>query len=105
MIRGGRRFLPLIQTALRSQGAVLMCLLSRRTDNNMEELSDTGVGVCSSLKSLFKSHANWFSDVRMLLIIPLIAYSGLQVYNKHLCGQFQYLIPPLSGFLLLPLSP
>lgn len=61
-------------------GVILMCFLSKRTGNGKEEeeLSDAGVGVYSSLKSLSKSLANSLSDVRMLLTIPLIAYSGLQ---------------------------
>lgn len=82
-------------------GAVLLCFLSRRTDQNKEELSDTGVGVCSSLKSLTKSHTDSFSDVRMLLIIPLIAYSGLQ---QAFVWSVPTLTPPLYGFLVLTLS-
>ena len=59
-------------------GAVLMCFLSKRSGNSKEEYELSGAGVYSSLKSLSRSLASALSDVRMLLTIPLIAYSGLQ---------------------------
>jgi len=61
-------------------GAILMCFLRKRGANSkgQQELSGADAGACASLKSLSKSLASALSDVKMLLIIPLIAYSGLQ---------------------------
>ncbi|XP_061341469.1 UNC93-like protein 3 isoform X2 [Gastrolobium bilobum] len=61
-------------------GAILMCFLSKRSSNSKgeSELSGADAGVHSSLKSLSRSLTSALSDVKMLLIIPLIAYSGLQ---------------------------
>ncbi|XP_028765570.1 UNC93-like protein 3 [Neltuma alba] len=75
-----------------SLGAILMCFMSQRSGNNMgdDEPSDTGVSAYSSLKSLFESLASALSDVRMLLVVPLITYSGLQQafvwaeFTKHI---------------------
>lgn len=61
-------------------GAILMCFLRKRGVNSKgeQELSGADAGASASLKSLSKSLANALSDIKMLLIIPLIAYSGLQ---------------------------
>ncbi|KAF7818516.1 UNC93-like protein 3 [Senna tora] len=78
-------------------GVVLMCFLTKSTGNKGEEEQlDAGVGVYSSLKSLSKSLANSLSDVRMLLIIPLIAYSGLQ--QAFVWAEFtKYVVTPALG--------
>lgn len=94
----GTTLLFVVFLCIMAIGVVLMCLLSRRTGNNKEEgkLSDADVDVYSSLKSLFKSLANSFSDVRMLLIIPLIAYSGLQ--QAFVWAEFtKYVVTPTLG--------
>ncbi|KAJ6699613.1 hypothetical protein OIU79_012803 [Salix purpurea] len=59
-------------------GTILMCFLSKRVDRGEEGPKDSSFGLCSSLISLLKSVITPLLDVRMLLIIPLIAYSGLQ---------------------------
>lgn len=61
-------------------GAILMCFLRKRSANSkgQDELSGADAGACASFKSLCKSLANALTDKRMLLTIPLIAYSGLQ---------------------------
>lgn len=59
-------------------GTVLMCFL-RKTDSK-EEKGPVVSSACffPSVVSLLKSVITPLLDIRMLLIIPLIAYSGLQ---------------------------
>jgi len=59
-------------------GTILMCFLRKRSVNSKGEQELSDAGACASLKSLSKSLANALSDIKMLLLIPLIAYSGLQ---------------------------
>ncbi|KAH8506168.1 hypothetical protein H0E87_013122 [Populus deltoides] len=59
-------------------GTILVCFLSKRVDGGEEGPKDSSVSLYSSLTSLSKSVITPLLDVRMLLIIPLIAYSGLQ---------------------------
>lgn len=59
-------------------GTILMCFLSKRVDGGVEGPKESSVSLYSSLTSLSKSVITPLLDVRMLLIIPLIAYSGLQ---------------------------
>lgn len=63
-----------------SFGAILMFFLRKRsgTSKGEHEPSGADAGQYSSLKSLSRSLTGALSDVKMLLIIPLIAYSGLQ---------------------------
>ncbi|KAK4281384.1 hypothetical protein QN277_012886 [Acacia crassicarpa] len=94
----GTTLLFIVFLCVMALGVALMCLLSRRTGNKeeVEELSDTDVGVYSSLKSLSKSLAISISDVRMLLIIPLISYSGLQ--QAFVWAEFtKYVVTPTLG--------
>ncbi|XP_028758222.1 UNC93-like protein 3 [Neltuma alba] len=93
----GTTLLFIVFLCIMALGVVLMCLLSR-TGNKKEEgqLPDADVGVLSSLKSLSKSLAISISDVRMLLIIPLIAYSGLQ--QAFVWAEFtKYVVTPALG--------
>ncbi|KAL2344971.1 hypothetical protein Fmac_006256 [Flemingia macrophylla] len=79
-------------------GAILMCFLRKRGVNSkgQHELSGADVGACASLKSLSKSLVNALSDVKMLLIIPLIAYSGLQ--QAFVWAEFtKYVVTPAIG--------
>lgn len=79
-------------------GAILMCFLRRRSVNNkgQHELSGADAGACASFKSLCKSLANALTDVRMLLTIPLIAYSGLQ--QAFVWAEFtKYVVTPAIG--------
>ncbi|KAH6802570.1 Major facilitator superfamily protein [Perilla frutescens var. frutescens] len=58
-------------------GTILMCFLSKR--NGKEERLEGSVDTfSSSVGSLVTSMLNLLLDIRILLIIPLIAYSGLQ---------------------------
>lgn len=79
-------------------GAILMCFLRKRGANSkgQQELSGADAGACASLKSLSKSLASALSDVKMLLIIPLIAYSGLQ--QAFVWAEFtKYVVTPAIG--------
>ncbi|KAF3329988.1 UNC93-like protein 3 [Carex littledalei] len=53
-------------------GIVMMCFLSKRDEKKHDKPT------CTSLGSLLKSSFAPLLDKRMLLVIPLIAYSGLQ---------------------------
>uniref|UniRef100_A0A5B7AJJ7 Putative UNC93-like protein 3 n=1 Tax=Davidia involucrata TaxID=16924 RepID=A0A5B7AJJ7_DAVIN len=57
-------------------GTILMCFLHKRDGKAEEGQPDSSVS--SSVVSLSKSIITPLFDVRMLLIIPLFAYSGLQ---------------------------
>ncbi|KAB1224042.1 UNC93-like protein 3 [Morella rubra] len=59
-------------------GTILMCFLSKRNHNREDELLDPSFGLCSTAISLLKSLTTLLTDVRILLMIPLITYSGLQ---------------------------
>ncbi|KAM3688926.1 hypothetical protein ACB098_09G007500 [Castanea mollissima] len=59
-------------------GTILMCFLTKKTDEGESRQPDSSVSFYSNLVSLSKSVINPLFDVRMLLVIPLIAYSGLQ---------------------------
>ncbi|KAH9672215.1 UNC93-like protein 3 [Citrus sinensis] len=59
-------------------GTILMCFLRKEEDKGEKETADASVNFYSYLVSLLKSITTLLADVRMLLIIPLFAYSGLQ---------------------------
>ncbi|KAF8006143.1 hypothetical protein BT93_K0449 [Corymbia citriodora subsp. variegata] len=59
-------------------GTVLMCFLRKRDSREEIASPEYPASFHSSLVSLSKSVINPLFDVRMLLVIPLIAYSGLQ---------------------------
>ncbi|XP_051132124.1 UNC93-like protein 3 [Andrographis paniculata] len=58
-------------------GTILMCFLSNRNTRD-EQLENSPVTLSSSVGSLVKSMLNLLLDIRILLVIPLILYSGLQ---------------------------
>ncbi|KAK6140280.1 hypothetical protein DH2020_025976 [Rehmannia glutinosa] len=58
-------------------GTILMCFLSKRNGKE-ERLQESPVTFSSSVGSLLKSIWNLLLDVRIILVIPLMAYSGLQ---------------------------
>ncbi|KAL0451174.1 UNVERIFIED_CONTAM: UNC93-like protein 3 [Sesamum latifolium] len=58
-------------------GTILMCFLSKRNGKE-ERLQESPASFLSSIGSLLKSILTLLLDVRILLVIPLIAYSGLQ---------------------------
>ncbi|KAH7515091.1 hypothetical protein FEM48_Zijuj11G0159300 [Ziziphus jujuba var. spinosa] len=59
-------------------GTILMCFLQKRDSKEQDDLQDSSVSLYASLASLWKSASLLLSNVQMLLVIPLIAYSGLQ---------------------------
>ncbi|KAJ8899647.1 hypothetical protein K2173_019343 [Erythroxylum novogranatense] len=59
-------------------GTILMCFLSKRDNKRELEPTNSSASIYASLISLLKLVVTPLLDVRMLLIIPLIAYSGLQ---------------------------
>lgn len=59
-------------------GTVLMCFLQKRDDRE-ESLSDPcAADDHSSVKSLLQSVVAPLLDKKMLLVVPLLVYSGLQ---------------------------
>ncbi|KAF7804557.1 UNC93-like protein 3 [Senna tora] len=94
----GTTLLFIVFLCVMTLGTVQMCFLSKRSGNSKgeSELSDAGVGVYSSLRSLSKSLSSALSDVRMLLVIPLIAYSSLQ--QAFAWSEFtKYVVTPVLG--------
>lgn len=59
-------------------GTILMCFLTKRNHNGEDGSLDSSVSLYSTMVSLSKSLITLLFDARMLLTIPLIAYSGLQ---------------------------
>ncbi|XP_073282112.1 UNC93-like protein 3 [Primulina huaijiensis] len=58
-------------------GTILMCFLNRRNGKD-EVLQDSSTTFSSAVVSASKSFLNLLLDKRILLVIPLIAYSGFQ---------------------------
>lgn len=73
----GTTVLFIIFLCIVTLGITLMCFL-RKEDSKEEELSLSSSSLRVSLLSLSKSVVAPLTDVRMILAIPLIAYSGLQ---------------------------
>ncbi|XP_021804395.1 LOW QUALITY PROTEIN: UNC93-like protein 3 [Prunus avium] len=71
-------------------GTILMCFLHKRDGKGEEDPQSSSLSFYASLLSVSKSIITPLFDVRMLLIIPLMAYSGLQqafvwaVYTKYI---------------------
>ncbi|GMJ03080.1 At Uncoordinated protein 93 [Hibiscus trionum] len=59
-------------------GTILMCFLHKIDIKEEKASEDSSVSFCSAVMSRLKSVITPLLDFRMLLIIPLIAYSGLQ---------------------------
>ncbi|KAK8561805.1 hypothetical protein V6N13_149043 [Hibiscus sabdariffa] len=59
-------------------GTILMCFLHKIDDKEEKVSEDSSVSFCSAVISRLKSVITPLLDFKMLLIIPLIAYSGLQ---------------------------
>ncbi|KAK7396509.1 hypothetical protein VNO78_17562 [Psophocarpus tetragonolobus] len=77
-------------------GAILMVFLRKRSVNGKGEQELADAGACASLKTLSKSLASALSDIKMLLAIPLIAYSGLQ--QAFVWAEFtKYVVTPAIG--------
>lgn len=77
-------------------GAVLMCFLSKRAGKEEARQQDSSASSVSSVATLLKSIITLLQDIRMLLIIPLIAYSGLQ--QAFVWAEFtKYIVQPTMG--------
>ncbi|XP_065854033.1 UNC93-like protein 3 [Euphorbia lathyris] len=74
----GTTLLFIVFLGIVTLGIMLMCFLSKRDTKGEGEQESSSVSLCSSLKLLSKLVISPLLDIRMLLIIPLIAYSGLQ---------------------------
>ncbi|XWS67029.1 hypothetical protein CRYUN_Cryun05aG0251300 [Craigia yunnanensis] len=77
-------------------GTILMCFL-RKIDGKEEKVSaDSSVSFCSAVVSRLKSVITPLLDTRMLLIIPLIAFSGLQ--QAFVWAEYtKYVVNPILG--------
>ncbi|KAK9290415.1 hypothetical protein L1049_008584 [Liquidambar formosana] len=77
-------------------GTILMCFLHKRDGNGGKGAPDSSANFSSSVVSVLKSAIAPLFDVRMLLIIPLIAYSGLQ--QAFVWAEFtKYIVTPALG--------
>lgn len=77
-------------------GTVLMCFLSKRSCKEEEAMDDSSPSFCSSVLSLSKAFVKLLLDRRILLIIPLIAYSGLQ--QAFVWAHFtKHVVKPILG--------
>lgn len=77
-------------------GTILMCFLHKRDSKVEKGPQDSTVNFFSSMVNLFRSVITPLFDVRMLLIIPLIAYSGLQ--QAFVWAEFtKYIVTPALG--------
>ncbi|KAF9592123.1 hypothetical protein IFM89_011961 [Coptis chinensis] len=77
-------------------GTILMCFLSKRDGKGEEGPPKPSTSFYSSMVSLSKLVIAPLCDKRMLLIIPLIAYSGLQ--QAFVWAEFtKYIVTPALG--------
>ncbi|GFP98361.1 unc93-like protein 3 [Phtheirospermum japonicum] len=74
---GGTTLLFIVFLCSMTLGTILMCFLSKR-DGKEERRQEAPVTFSASVGSLLKSILKLLLDVRILLVIPLMAYSGLQ---------------------------
>ncbi|KAL9242497.1 hypothetical protein vseg_016489 [Gypsophila vaccaria] len=74
----GINVLFLVFLCIMTIGCVLMCFLNRRDGSSDEQPKDSSIGCSSFVVSVAKSVVKPLLDIRILLIIPLFAYSGLQ---------------------------
>ncbi|XP_060201842.1 UNC93-like protein 3 [Lycium barbarum] len=92
----GTTLLFLVFVCTITLGAVLMCFLSKRTGKEEARQQDSSASFVSSVATLLKSIMTLLQDIRMLLIIPLIAYSGLQ--QAFVWAEFtKYIVKPIMG--------
>ncbi|KAF4398669.1 hypothetical protein G4B88_017095 [Cannabis sativa] len=83
-------------TLFMTLGTVLMCFLQKRDGKGEEVPESSSVSLYDSLKSLLKSVITPLLSARMLLIIPLMAYSGLQ--QAFVWAEFtEYIVTPALG--------
>ncbi|KAM7531831.1 hypothetical protein LguiB_035241 [Lonicera macranthoides] len=91
----GTTLLFLVFLCSMTLGTILMCFLNKR-DSKKEGLQEPSISFCSSVVSLSKAVITPLYDVRLLLIIPLIAYSGLQ--QAFVWAEFtKFIVQPVLG--------
>lgn len=59
-------------------GTIMMAFLKKRDTEETEEQTDSSLSIYTTITSLWKHVITPLCDTRLLLIVPLIAYSGLQ---------------------------
>ncbi|TXG58593.1 hypothetical protein EZV62_016422 [Acer yangbiense] len=74
----GTTLLFILFLIIMTLGTVLMFFLRKEDGKGKQELADSSINFYSYVISLSKSIIAPLFDIRMILIIPLIAYSGLQ---------------------------
>lgn len=77
-------------------GIILMCFLHKRGGKEEEDPQDSSLNFYALVLSLSKTVIRPLYDVRMLLIIPLMAYSGLQ--QAFVWAEYtKYIVTPTLG--------
>ncbi|CAI9098189.1 OLC1v1034798C1 [Oldenlandia corymbosa var. corymbosa] len=102
LLRGGKEGsvsgttpLFVVFLCLMTIGTVLMCFLRDRSSEEKEE-KDSCASFCSSAMSLSKAAVALLLDKRILLLIPLLAYSGFQ--QAFVWAAFtKYVVQPKLG--------
>ncbi|KAI3894996.1 hypothetical protein MKX03_028016 [Papaver bracteatum] len=74
----GTTLLFMVFLGFMTLGSLLMCFLSKRDDDGRDRTTPKSSTFLDSVVSLWDLVVAPLVDKRMLLIIPLIAYSGLQ---------------------------
>ncbi|KAL6336273.1 hypothetical protein AAG906_014442 [Vitis piasezkii] len=93
---GGTTLLFIVFLCSMTLGTILMWFLRRRDNKGEEGSLEPAVGFYSYAVSLSKSVITPLFDVRMLLIIPLFVYSGLQ--QAFVWAEFtKYIVTPALG--------
>ncbi|XP_052485339.1 UNC93-like protein 3 isoform X2 [Gossypium raimondii] len=75
---GNRTLLFIVFLCSMTLGTILMCFLHKVVDKEEKVSEDSSVRFCSAVTSTLKSVITPLLNLRMLLIIPLVAYSVLQ---------------------------
>ncbi|KAL6574717.1 hypothetical protein OROMI_012002 [Orobanche minor] len=92
---GGTTLLLVVFLCSITLGIILMCFLSKRNVKE-ERLQDFPVTFSSSVGSLLKSILKLLLDIRLLLVIPLMAYSGL--YKSFVWAEYtKEIVKPTLG--------
>ncbi|KAL1822629.1 hypothetical protein ACET3Z_009407 [Daucus carota] len=93
---GGTTLLFVVFLSSMTVGTILMCFLHKRDPKKEEGLQESSVSFYSLMVSLSNSVINPLCDRRLLLIIPLIAYSGLQ--QAFVWAEYtKFIVEPVLG--------
>lgn len=92
----GTTLLFVVFLCIMTLGTILMCFLQKKNGKFEKETPDASVSFHASVASLSKSVITPLFDIRMILVIPLIAYSGLQ--QAFVWAEFtKYIVTPTLG--------